>query len=299
MEKVAPSVFVETTYPGVNVGAIVTKRGIICVDSPICPTDAQEWISRLHSTFGLPIRYLILTDYQCDRAIMASTFRTRVVTQQETQARLYEYGARIPAPVMESITTRYDLFRKELNGIPVIQPQISFCRQATILLGEHEITLWHMPSATPGSLWVFLKKERLLFTGDTVIVDQHPPLTEADSKGWLDALVYLRRERCKADIIIPGRGPLCEKSATAPISEYIRLARRRVYALYRAGRPRAETTNLIPEFIPAFPHAGVSGEWLHKQLKSGLDHIYDEYKAATLQRKKVEEKNDETNAIWQ
>ena len=286
MHTVASNVFVETNYPGVNVGVIVTERGAICIDSPPCPTDAQEWISRVRSTFDVPIRYLILTDSHPDRTVMSGAFQTRIIAHKHAQEKIAGYGNRLPGPLLESITTRYDLLRKELNGNSISRPQISFCEQATIHLGELEVSVLHMPSATRGSLWVYLRDDQIVFTGDTVVIDQHPPLAEADSKSWLDILVHLRRERFKASVIVPGRGPLCDKTATAPISEYIRMARRRVHSLYRAGRPRADTTALIPEFLPAFPHADVPREWLQRQLKAGLDHIYDEFKQADSTKEK-------------
>ncbi len=280
MQSIAPNVYVETSYPGLNVGVIITEKGAVCIDSPPCPADAQEWISRVRSAFELPIRYLILTDAHPDRTAMSGAFHSRIIAHKHAQERIAGHGTRLPGPLLEGITTRYDLLRKELNGITAVRPQISFCDQATICLDELEINLLHMPSATPGSLWVYLKDEQIVFTGDTVVVDQHPPLSEAVSKSWLDSLVYLRRERFKVSVIVPGRGSLCDKAATLAISEYIRMARRKVQSLYRAGRPRADTTTLIPEFMTAFPHADIPREWLQKQLKSGLDHIYDELKQA-------------------
>jgi len=44
-----------------------------------------------------------------------------------------------------------------------------------------------------------------------------------------------------------GGAPVVDKSATEPISNYLRLVRRRVHSLYRAGRPRADTSALVPE----------------------------------------------------
>ena len=278
MKEIATNVFIETGYPSVTVGAIITDEGVICVDSPSHPADAQDWINRLRNKSGLPIRYLILTDYHMDRIYSAHLFRTRIVTQEAARAKLRSYKPRIPASVLDSFALRYGLTRKELNNIPVVNPQISFCEKATILLGGRKITVMHVPSATHGSLWVRLEKEQLVFTGDTLVIDQHPPLAEADSKSWLDTLVHLRRERFRVKTIVPGRGSLCEKSASEPISDYVRLARRRVLKLFRAGRPRADTTSLIPEFLPAFSAAAAPKEWLQKQIKMGLDHIYDEYK---------------------
>jgi glyoxylase-like metal-dependent hydrolase (beta-lactamase superfamily II) len=286
MEEIAANIFVETAYPGVNVGVIATDEGLVCIDSPPCPADAHDWIARLRSTFEVPIRYLILTDCHPDRVLMSGAFRTRIVAHEKTQAKVNGYGSRLPAPIMDSIATRYDLLRKELNGITIPEPQVSFCEQATLFLGDREIDLVHMPSATAGSLWVLVKDELLVFTGDTVVVNQHPTLIEADSKSWLDALTLLRRDRFKAEVIIPGRGPLADRAATEPVSGFVRMARRRVHALYRAGRPRADTTALVPAFMAAFPLNDIPKEWLQRQLKAGLDHIYDEHKTAETAREK-------------
>ena len=279
MKEISPGIFVEARYPDINLGVITSPEGLACVDAPPSPSSARQWVARLRSTFGLPIRYLILTDYSADRALTAHVFHARVVAHEETHRRLHAYGARFPTPVIESLASRYDLARMELGGAPVVPPQISCSEQATVHLGDREITLLHMPSATPASIWVYLRAERVLFTGDSVVVGQHPPLAEADSKAWLDALVRLRRKRFVVQAIVPGRGPLCDKTATEPISDYIRMARRRVYSLYRAGRPRADTTGLIPLLLPSFPHTHLPQEWLHRQIKMGLDHIYDELKA--------------------
>lgn len=280
MEEIASNIFVETKYPGVNVGVVATEEGLICVDAPSCPADAQEWVTRIRNTFDAPIRFLILTDHLADRAINASAFGARVIAHQETHARLKGYAAQFPAPVVEGISTRYSLAREDLDSAPVVVPQITFCNQATIILGDRQLTLSHAPSATHGSLWVNSEEEQVLFVGDTITVGSHPFLGEADSKAWLDTLVHLRRKRFRVRVLVPGRGPLCDKSATKPVSAYIRLVRRRVYALYHAGRPRADTTSLIPGFVEKFPHDHVPREWLQKHLKLSLDHVYDEYKEA-------------------
>ncbi len=284
MKEIGPDIYVETAYHDVTLGVIAAEEGIVCVDSPPSPADAREWVDHLRATFRPPIRYLILTDHNGDRAVNAHVFDTRVVAHAETQTRLQEYGPEFPPPVMESVAARYGLAQSEFYTAPVTQPQVSFTERADIHLGEREITLLHTPSATPGSTWVYISEEELLFTGDSVVIGQHPPLAEADSKSWLDALVRLRRQRFPAKIIVPGRGPLCSKSETEPVSDYIRMVRRRVYSVYRAGRPRADTTALIPDLLAAFPDTPVPEEWLQRHLKTDLDHIYDEYRAADSPR---------------
>lgn len=284
MIEIASSIYVETNYSGVNVGAIVTDDGIVCIDAPSLPHEARDWKSRLMSRFEAPIQYLILTDYNADRILTAGFFDARVVATEMTQARLATLGNRILSPILDSVASKHNLNRKELNGLPVPQPQISFCDQAELMIGERTLILTSRPSATPGSLWLQIDGEEILFAGDTVVIGEHPPLAEAESKIWLDLLVLLRRNRFPASVVVPGRGPICGKADTQAVSNYVRLARRRVQTLYRAGRPRADTTSLIPQFLGRFPQDEISLEWRFKQLKAGLDHIYDEIKGADSNR---------------
>jgi cyclase len=288
MEQISARVYIETSYPGVNVGAIATEEGVVCIDAPARPQDAQEWIERIHREIGGPIEYLILTDYQGDRTLCGSMFHSRGVAQEGTRDMLQTYSGRFPSHVLESFTLRYGLSRKDINGTAVIHPQISFCDQSTLRLGDQQIDLVHAPSATRGTLWVYVNEDRVLFVGDTLVIDQHPPLAEAETANWLLALGRLRQEEMEAKVIVPGRGPFPEEETIDAMASFIETARERVCALYRAGRPRAETSGLIPElldfFAPPAPGTNGAGEWLQKQLKAGLDHLYDECKAEAAGR---------------
>ena len=48
MQEVAKNIFVETEYDDVNVCAILTPAGIICIDVPTYARDARDWAARLH-----------------------------------------------------------------------------------------------------------------------------------------------------------------------------------------------------------------------------------------------------------
>ena len=43
MQKLAKDIYVESNFPGVTVGAILTSDGIICIDTPTHPADARRW----------------------------------------------------------------------------------------------------------------------------------------------------------------------------------------------------------------------------------------------------------------
>ena len=43
MEELAPGIYAETDFIGVNVGAIATSKGLVAVDVPSFPRDARSW----------------------------------------------------------------------------------------------------------------------------------------------------------------------------------------------------------------------------------------------------------------
>ena len=97
-----------------------------------------------------------------------------------------------------------------------------------------------------------------------------------DTKAWLKTLKALRRARYSKTTIIPGRGPLCDQSATSPLSEYIALARRRARSLRTAGRTRVDKAAAVAELLSRFPVSDDELELVQRRVKAGLDRLCEE-----------------------
>lgn len=278
MQEIAPGIFVETGFRRINVGAILTDEGFVLIDTPPYPADAQRWRDTLADLSDKPVRAIILTDCHRDRLLGSCWFDAPViVAHDETVAYMRNLPAAFLEMSVEALTN--DLpERSAFAGVHIQLPTIGFSQRMQLRYGDCVIPLLSMPGPTAGSLWVHLPEQRILFAGDSIIVGQHPYISSANTKNWLESLTVLRRSRFPADRIVPGRGPLVDKSATEPISNYLRLARRRVQGLYRAGRPRADTAALVPELLEVFPCADGDLERIQRRIKAGLDRIYEEFK---------------------
>jgi hypothetical protein len=55
--------------------------------------------------------------------------------------------------------------------------------------------------------------------------------------------------------------------------------RTRVQSLIRARKPKADTAQLVPEFLGRFPVAYEDRDCMQRRIKAGLDHIYDALKS--------------------
>jgi glyoxylase-like metal-dependent hydrolase (beta-lactamase superfamily II) len=279
VQELAPGVFVETGFRRVNVGAILTDEGFVLIDTPPYPNDAHYWREMLAAISDKPVLAIINTDCHRDRVIGNCWFDAQViVAHDDTIAQMRNLPSTFVDAALDTLTLSSHE-RGIFSGAQLRIPSIGFTRKMQLRYGGRTIPLLAMPGPTSGSLWVHLPEQRLLFASDSVIVNQHPYISSPCTKDWLESLTMLRRARFPADLIVPGRGSLVDKDATEPLSNYLRLARRRVHSLFHAGRPRADTSSLVPELLELFPYHEDDLENVQRRIKGGLDRIYEEFKS--------------------
>ena len=62
MKKVASGVYIEDSYPGVTIGAVVLEKGIVLIDAPLRPDDGYAWQNSLRELGNSPNRLLVNLD---------------------------------------------------------------------------------------------------------------------------------------------------------------------------------------------------------------------------------------------
>jgi glyoxylase-like metal-dependent hydrolase (beta-lactamase superfamily II) len=275
VKEIADRIYVETDFALVTVGAVLTDVGWVCIDTPPYPRDAHTWLTLLQDISALPVQYVINTDHHRDRILGNVWFEAPVVAHtRAAEAMLALRNAFISQAAEDMSANDNELV--EIASLKPVPPQISFSHSLQIECGGREFSLSHHPGATLGSLWIALQDEQVLFAGDTVVTDQHPVITEASSKDWLNTLRSLRHDRFNDWIVIPGRGKIAGVAATEQLSEYLRVARRRVTSIVRAGRPRAEVSLIAGDFLEYFPYDSATRDEALRRIKSGLEAIYEE-----------------------
>ncbi len=285
MKEIAPNIYVSTEYPGVNVGFIAMPAGIIAVDAPTLPGDARAWRRRILETSGGPILYVVLTDPHPDRLLNAGLLQAPIVAARAAYDRASAYTDGFWHAAVEGWARRHPEAADDLVDARVTLPEIMFTHRVTLRKGGIDVTVECVAGAAPGSARIRcrgagtapLQKQDVLFTGDTLVTETHPYLTATpDTKAWLNTLKSLRRPYFSQTIIVPGRGPICDQSATLPLSKYLTLARRRVRSLHAAGRPRVDTATLVAELLPLFPVPKDEHDLTQRRIKAGLDRLYEE-----------------------
>jgi cyclase len=165
----------------------------------------------------------------------------------------------------------------DMVDLIVVPPHVTFEEQIRLFAGDVEITLI---GAAPGTVWIWLPEQQVLFAGDTVVVGTHPPLSLVNLHCWIEALELLRNDPLyKGAQIVPGRGPLTDVSATEPLIAYLRLACAETERVVQAGGHKADLNEIAAELVPFFPVPDGHRDRIQRQIKLVLDELYDGAKA--------------------
>ena len=281
MEEIAKQVYVETAYDGVNVGAMVTPTGVLCIDVPSYARDARDWAARMHRLSPYPVLNIILTDSNGDRVLNTRWLNAPIIMQQASADVLAGYDKRFPQLLLESLSARNPHRGRELSSGPVEHPTMSFSGEVVMFKHGQQIVLHSAPGPNPGTAWVMLPERGVIFAGDTLMVDSHPLLAAGTSGAWLASLEKLRGY-ARTHTIVPGRGPALlsgDGSAIAAIDscvDYLNAMRARVQAHIDAELPVESIVTHIPEFMAKFPLGMLPIDWVRQQIKLSLGFIYDE-----------------------
>jgi cyclase len=287
MEQIAPNVYVESDCHRVTVGAILTEDGWIVIDTPPRPKEARVWRHALLEISPVPFRYIINTDHHRDRVIGNAWFDAPVVAHRESARILQEMEPGIISQAAVELGFS-DSERSLLSSIKLVPPQIAFSDSMHLVGDDYDIELVSKPSASLGSLWVILKKNKIIFAGDSIVVGRHPYIHDGASKSWLDILRLLRLERYDGWQVVSGREGPVDRADTAPLSDYLRTARRRMTSICRPDRSRSEIGQMVPEFMEMFPYSPADREQVQRRVKIGLDAIYEELRSLPEENGKEE-----------
>jgi glyoxylase-like metal-dependent hydrolase (beta-lactamase superfamily II) len=277
MEEISDGIFVETGYEGVNVGAILSKKGVICIDTPSYPRDARDWAMKVERLQSRPIRYIILTDCNGDRILNTRWLNAPIITHRYSAEKLAGFEKRYPQNMLESLSKRNPKQGRELSYGPVERASISFSHRMEIFTEYHHILLNHLPGPSAGSLVVEVVNQRVIFTGDILVQGTYPALAELDLDNWILSLNHLL-DLTREDnfMLIPGRGIVTSNDTARAMLAYLDRLRVAVRRHIAEGLPRVALKNQVGPLLDDFPSEEFLQDWAFCQIQMALERIYDE-----------------------
>jgi glyoxylase-like metal-dependent hydrolase (beta-lactamase superfamily II) len=276
MKEIAKDVFVETSFPGVILGAVRLEQGLILIDAPLYSRDAQPWRSSLSKSGSSSERLLVLLDEHLDRSIGARAMKCVTVTHERTAQVLGNRPANAK-PVSVKTGALWETL-EDLGTIHGSQPEITFTHSMNINWGEEPVVLEYHAGPSRGAIWVILPAARIIFMGDCVLSNQPPFLASANLDTWLDSLALIRSAKYRDYILISGRsGMVTQEEAKNQTA----LLKRIHSGLEKLAHHKAEpgaTENFALELLKDFSARNRKEEDMFKaRLLWGLQQLYSNH----------------------
>jgi glyoxylase-like metal-dependent hydrolase (beta-lactamase superfamily II) len=202
-EELGPGLYGYTAEGDPNSGVVVGDEGVLVIDAQATPRMAEDVVARIRTVTDKPVTHLVLTHYHAVRVLGAAGYPgAEIICSEVTRDLIAERGA----ADMDSEIGRFPRLFRGKESIPGLTwPDITFHRRMTLWMGAREVQIIHIGrSHTAGDTIVWLPKEKVCFSGDTVEFGATPYCGDAHFADWprtLDAVRALKPEK-----LVPGRG---------------------------------------------------------------------------------------------
>ncbi|MGD0806779.1 MAG: hypothetical protein ABSA10_04840 [Anaerolineales bacterium] len=280
MPRLPAHVLVETNCRGHSVAAIMGSRGILCLDTPLLPTEAEIWKKKLLEK-SRTISYIIQMDASPDRAFaaahLASVYEgqppTLLAHQQTTDAMKTLQDSFKNSPLLAALeASSYGLDPLSLRWP---RPAMAFNGSMTLHWNPATVILRHAPSTTPGACWVHLPDEKILFLGDAVSVSLPPLLHEGRFDAWLETLALLRRAPYKDYRLFCSHGGWIDAEAVAKFANFLRAAQRKAVAIREKSDPQKDIALASQSLLEFFTFPAERKDFLSRRLQIGLRALWE------------------------
>jgi cyclase len=171
-ERVSDDIYVFTSdlYAQVTASAVVTRDGIIVIDTLPFPQETRVMIEFLEELGSGKIRYLINTHWHGDHTNGSYLFEdAQLVGHQLCADYLLDQGAKTLQQTKEDAS---DLIEgaQDLAEVELRVPDVTFEQGDMLLhLGDKSLQMVLTPGHTPDSTVVYIKEDRALLAADTVM----------------------------------------------------------------------------------------------------------------------------------
>lgn len=227
-----------------NTGFIVTKAGVVVVDSGPSYQVAKALHTEIRKITQQPVKYVINTGGQDHRWLGNGYFKQQGAQIIASRKALPDMQERGPMQ-LEGLKTE---LRDKIAGTAIVYPDKLFDKNEVLKLGKDEIhILFFHGGHTPGDAVVWLPKSRILFSGDQIYVDRIlGVLPFSNSKNWLASFEEI--VKLKPKLIIPGHGYPCDLAKTQKdTGDYLKLLRTHMKKALEKGNNMQSAINSLDQ----------------------------------------------------
>ncbi len=271
MREIQPGIYIETTFPGVTLGAVILSQGTVLIDAPMRAEDGRAWRTMLFNLGSSSNRILVNLDAHADRTLGSRAMECTIIAHQKTaqvfRSRPSVFKGQIPESGAEWETYN------DAVGMRWASPDITFNQRICLHWGPPDVLLEYHPGPSSGAIWAIIADSKVLFVGDTVLHNQPPFLANADIPAWLEALDLLK-SRYRDYVIISGRGGVVPNEAVRSQYQTLKNVLKGMEKFAKHNDPSEMTESLIPAILADLTISSHLEEQYVQRLRHGLSQYY-------------------------
>ncbi len=271
MQEIESGIFIEYSYPGVTLGALIVPYGTLLIDAPLRAEDTRSWRATLINQGSGANRLLVNLDAHPDRTLGARALECTIVAHQKT-AQIFRSRPSVFKGQNAESGAEWETYNDAV-GTRWATPDITFLQRIYLHWGPPDVVLEYHPGPSAGSIWAIVPEKKVIFVGDTVLQNQPPFLANADIPAWIEALDLLHSSY-HGYTMVSGRGGVVPFEAVKAQIQFLKNVTKGMERLAKRNAASAATENLITGLLSGFDFQPHLEEQYVQRLRYGLNQYY-------------------------
>ncbi len=279
---------VQTVAPGVyfhqgdirrghsNNGWIVFADYVLVIEANF-PSGAKIVMPKIKETSDKPVRFAFNTHHHGDHAYGSQIWADAGATIVASQGALDEmktaetgFFGGPPGRWEGAAKNRPDVAESKLKP-----PSLLFPREMAFDDSQRRVELkWLGVAHTKGDGFVWLPKEKILFTGDACVNGPHNYLADGNVTEWIKTLEAAKK--LGAEKVVPGHGPIGGPEVLVEQQRYFVELQQRIKALLEAKKSPADVKAALPAIATELKAIASIARFVPATLTTQAEKVYTE-----------------------
>ena len=223
-----------------NSTVIIGDKGVILVDSGGTDEVGRHLAKSIARITSKPVTHIINTHHHGDHVLGNVAFKgAEIISSEQCKALVDKTG-------MEWVRIMENLVGRKFPNTRPVPATLTFKEESSngrSLQGVNMVFWVPRGAHTPGDMMVYLPDDRVLIGGDILVNTTTPIMRDANVHNWIGALD--KAQEFDATTIVPGHGPLMNKSDVAKLRKLVAGFYAGVEAGYKKGLSDSEIRNTL------------------------------------------------------
>ena len=272
MKKIKSNVYIESSYPGVTVGAIFFSEGTLLVDSPLRPEDSHAWLAALSEHGIKDATMLVNQDSHPDRSLGAQELNRPLLMHSDAAHELRQRAAVFKSLKQESGAEWENL--EGLRSLRWLKPEFQFTEEIEIKIGDSIVLVRKAAGPSPGASWVIMPEEKIIFVGDAVTKNEVPFIADANIAEWVESLDLLLSKEFNKYRMISGRGGVVSTKEIRETRRFLTDMESRLAKLAKRKAAYVDAGKLAEKVFEKYKYPVKNKKVFIQRLRHGLQNYY-------------------------